>query len=258
MTRVAVASEAARPGRHHRDVADATRQSVIDRPLALAVLDQALAEQTITLNSPSAPPWMSRPGVKRALLALLLLPLLAACSKGKATRPGPDRPGHHRACRPRRHRRGDRPPPRRRRLRPDAEKTLTAPVEAVSWRFSQGRRDAGGGRAAGGGAAAQPDQPASTSTRRRRMRRRPREAYARAQRLRTTGLDSDADVETARAAAATALAAATPWPAVRVRRLSCARPLAAWSRPYRPRRATPSPPGPSIGKVGALSGLASA
>ena len=51
LTRVAVASEAAAGrGDIARDVADATRQSVIDKTLALAVLDQALAEQTITLE----------------------------------------------------------------------------------------------------------------------------------------------------------------------------------------------------------------
>ncbi len=51
LTRLAAASEtAAARGDVARDVADATRQSVIDKTLALAGLDQAMAEQTVALE----------------------------------------------------------------------------------------------------------------------------------------------------------------------------------------------------------------
>jgi cobalt-zinc-cadmium efflux system outer membrane protein len=51
LTRLSAASEAAAArGDLARDVADATRQSVVDKRLALAGLDQAMAEQTVALE----------------------------------------------------------------------------------------------------------------------------------------------------------------------------------------------------------------
>jgi RND family efflux transporter MFP subunit len=192
--------------------------------------------------------------MKPALAAFLLLPLLAACSKGPADADATptalvtttlvargdiaETVTAYGAVE----------------FNPDAERSLTAPVEAV---VTAVLAPAGTTVAAGQPVVslklspasqldlgkAEADAAAATA------------AYARAQRLRASGLDSDADVETARAAAASAEQSARSLSSRAGGALVLRAPIAGVVEAVTPAPGDTVATGASVGKVGALSGL---
>jgi RND family efflux transporter MFP subunit len=197
---------------------------------------------------------MTRLALKPALLALLLLPLLPACSKGPADQDATPTALVTTAVVAR----GDIAETVTAygavEFNPDAEHSLTAPVEAVvtavlapagtqvtagqpivSLKLSPASQlDLG---------KAQADAAAATA------------AYARAQRLRASGLDSDADVETARAAAAAAEESARSLAGRAGGALVLRAPIAGVVEAVTPGPGDTVAAGASVAKLGALSGL---
>jgi RND family efflux transporter MFP subunit len=192
--------------------------------------------------------------MKRALLALLLLPLLPACSKGA----GDQTPAPTALVTTALVARGDIAETATAygavEFAPDAEKTLTAPVEAVVTAVLAG---SGAPVAAGQPVVALRLSPTSQLDLNKAQTdaAAAAEAYARAQRLRAAGLDSDADVETARAAAATALAAAHSLASRSGAALILRAPIGGVVEAVSTAPGDTVAAGASIGKVGALSGL---
>ncbi len=192
--------------------------------------------------------------MKSALIALLLLPLLSACSKGKADQDATPTA----LVTTVQVARGDIAETATAygavEFAPDAERALAAPVESV---LSTILAPAGTMVTAGQPVVALRLSPASQLDLNKAHTDAvaAAAAYARAQRLRLTGLDSDADVETARAAAASAGAAAQSLASRSGGALILRAPMAGVVEAVTSAPGDTVAAGASLGKIGALSGL---
>ncbi|HEY5007097.1 MAG TPA: efflux RND transporter periplasmic adaptor subunit [Caulobacteraceae bacterium] len=192
--------------------------------------------------------------MKRALIALLLLPLLPACSKGKADQDATPTA----LVTTVRVARGDIAETATAygavEFAPAAERSLSAPVDAV---VSTILAPAGTTVTAGQPVLALRLSPSSQLDLNKAHTDAvaAAAAYARAQRLRLTGLDSDADVETARAAAASAGAAAQSLASRSGAALILRAPMAGVVETVTAAPGDTVTAGASLGKIGALSGL---